>query len=49
MTGTLDAAKNYHDSVFMAMQELRVSCDELETVVSREYWPFPTYGDLLFY
>ena len=49
VTGTLAAAKNYHDSVFMAMQELRVSCDELETVVSREYWPFPTYGDLLFY
>lgn len=45
----LAAARNYHDSVFLTMQELRVSCDELETVCAREYWPFPTYGDLLFY
>ena len=49
VSGTLEAAKNYHDSVFMTMQELRLSCDELETVVGREYWPFPTYGDLLYY
>ena len=49
VVGALDAAKNYHDSVFMAMQELRLSCDELETVVAREYWPFPTYGDLMYY
>lgn len=45
----LAAARNYHDTVFLTMQELRVSCDELETVVAREYWPFPTYGDLLYY
>ena len=49
VVGALAAAKNYHDSVFMTMQELRLSCDELETVVAREYWPFPTYGDLLYY
>ena len=30
------------------MAELRQVCDEAETMVGRQYWPFPTYGDLLF-
>jgi len=34
--------------VFVAMQELRVVCDKLETIVADEFWPFPTYSDLLF-
>lgn len=36
------------DELLLKMQELRVSCDEAETVVAEKYWPFPTYGDLLF-
>lgn len=42
-------AVKYHDEVFNAMQELRTYCDELEMIVPKEFWPFPTYGDLLFY
>lgn len=38
----------YKDQVLEKMKELRVACDELETLVSAEYWPFPTYGELLF-
>ena len=34
--------------MFPAMQELRAVADELETLVGEDYWPFPTYGDLLF-
>ena len=30
------------------MAELRAGCDEAETLTAAEYWPFPTYGDLLF-
>jgi len=30
------------------MSELRVVCDEAETVTDKKYWPFPTYADLLF-
>lgn len=41
-------AEFYSDTVIVAMNELRAVADELETLVSREYWPFPTYGDLLF-
>ena len=38
----------YREHVFAAMNELRIGADELETLTSAEYWPFPTYGDLLF-
>ena len=30
------------------MQELRAVADELELNTAESYWPFPTYGDLLF-
>ena len=36
------------DTVLTRMQELRIACDEAETVTAKKYWPFPTYGDLLF-
>ncbi len=38
----------YRDSVFNAMNELRIVADELETIVGTEYWPYPSYGELLF-
>jgi glutamine synthetase len=34
--------------IIPAMNGVRVVADELETQVGREYWPFPTYADLLF-
>lgn len=36
------------DQVLVKMRELRVPCDEAETITARKYWPFPTYGELLF-
>ena len=30
------------------MNEIRAAVDEAETVTSAEYWPYPSYGDLLF-
>jgi len=38
----------YHDSVFLQMQKVRGIIDHLETLVASEYWPIPTYYDLLF-
>ena len=38
----------YHDVVMTAMNNLRKPADELEKLVDKEYWPFPTYADLLF-
>ncbi len=43
-----DRAQYYKNYIFPGMQELRAVADELETLVGEEYWPFPTYGDLLF-
>ncbi len=34
--------------VFLRMGELRAAGDALETIVGSDYWPMPTYGDLLF-
>ena len=42
------SANYYRDVVIPAMADLRKPADELELLVGREYWPFPTYGDLLF-
>ena len=36
------------DIILTRMSELRVACDEAETLTAKRYWPFPTYGDLLF-
>ncbi len=41
-------ADHYKDDVFTAMQEMRAVADELETLLGKGYWPFPSYSDLLF-
>ena len=43
-----EMGKFYHDGVFVAMCQLRVDIDELETITSKKYWPYPSYGHLLF-
>lgn len=38
----------YKNDALPAMAALRETADKLETVVSKDYWPFPTYVDLLY-
>jgi glutamine synthetase len=38
----------YRDLVFKSMGELRKDADILETLVDADYWPMPTYSQLLF-
>lgn len=38
----------WRDEVFGMMQELRITADSIEEIVADEYWPIPTYMDLLF-
>ena len=38
----------YREKVVPAMDTLRHAADELERIVDKDYWPFPTYADLLF-
>jgi glutamine synthetase len=44
----LTDARYMHDHVIPAMENLRKSADTLETLTDRNYWPFPTYNELLF-
>ena len=48
VTDAAETAKEYHDTVLPAMDALRAPIDELETIVDSEYWPVPTYGELMF-
>ena len=43
-----EASFMIRDVLLQKMAELRVVCDEAETITAEKYWPFPTYGDLLF-
>ena len=38
-----------HETVIPAMEAARKVADELELLVAKKAWPFPTYADLLFY
>lgn len=44
----LKYAKYYRETVFALMQELRAVGDAMETETASEYWPYPSYGELLF-
>jgi len=46
--GIISESEMIRDTVLPKMSELRVLCDEAETLTSKEYWPFPNYADLLF-
>ena len=41
-------AAAYHTQIVADMRVLRESADALETVVDKDLWPLPSYGDLLF-
>jgi glutamine synthetase len=41
-------AKFYRERIFLDMAALRGIVDELETLVSRKHWPYPTYAEILY-
>ena len=43
-----EAANDTRDVILGKMDSLRAVCDEAETITAKEFWPFPTYSDLLF-
>lgn len=40
--------KYYHYEVFLKMEDMRAVIDKLETLTATEYWPYPSYYDMLF-
>ena len=47
-TETLRESEQIRDVVLGKMAALRAVADEAETQMPEKYWPFPTYGELLF-
>ena len=45
---TIEESEAIRDTVLPAMDAVRAACDEAETVTAKKYWPYPSYGDLLF-
>ncbi len=43
-----ESAIYFKDVIIPAMAALRSPADKLEMIVDKEYWPFPSYGDLIF-
>ena len=41
-------AELYVNKVITAMEKLRAYVDEMETLTAEEYWPLPSYGDMMF-
>ncbi len=48
ITDASEQAKFYRDTVKTAMTQLRTPADKLEMMVDKKFWPFPSYGDLMF-
>ncbi len=42
-----ERAEFFREKVFFGMLEVREVADKLETIVAEEYWPMPTYSDIL--
>ena len=47
--GVKESARYCAEAVLPAMEAARAIADQLELIVDRAHWPFPTYRDLLFY
>ncbi len=45
----MDGAKYMHDVVLPLAGQIRDYADSIEPMVSKDYWPMPTYADILFY
>lgn len=46
--GVVEEAEMFKSVIIPKMQELRAVTDEAECITSAEYWPYPSYGELLF-
>ena len=48
ITSAQERAESYVNKVIPAMEKLRAYVDEMETLTASEYWPLPSYGDMMF-
>lgn len=43
-----ERSMDYRNRVFSEMEALRAFVDKAETIVGKEYWPYPSYGEILY-
>lgn len=48
ITDAEQSARFFADKIIPVMQEMRAYADDMEVNTAKKYWPFPTYGDILF-
>ncbi len=48
ISDVMEKSRVVRDKVFSEMLLLREDCDEAERYTPKKYWPFPTYGEILF-
>ena len=48
LENVIEESAAIRDKMLSSMDKLRNACDEAEILTAKEYWPFPTYGELLF-
>ena len=49
LSGTVEEqGYTVRDVLLKHMKELRMVCDRAETITAKEFWPYPSYGDILF-
>lgn len=48
ISGSFEIADSYRTSVIPSMEKIRTFVDRLETITDSQFWPYPSYGDMLF-
>ena len=44
----IERSKAYGTKIIKTMEDLRSIADNMEQICAKDYWPFPSYGDLLY-
>ncbi len=47
--GTYELAEYYCKQVLPAMEQIRTAADHCEIIIGKDYWPLPSYSEMLFY
>lgn len=48
MTDVTATSEAVRDEMLPAMAQLRQAVDQAETITASSFWPYPSYGQLLF-
>lgn len=49
ITGTYELAAYYCKTILPAVEAVRAAADHCEIIIGKDYWPLPSYSEMLFY